>query len=506
MGTLACDNEKIERMFNEFAKTRDTRLRDELVLAHRNLARFLAGRFINSGEPLEDLVQVAIIGLIRAIDRYDPERGLRFDTFAAPTIIGEIKHHFRDNKWLLKVPRLEIELSVKVFKCSDRMSQVLGREPTFEEISQELNLPVEVIIDAIVAGQTYDVESLDSKLNKGDSESSSSVGEMIGGIDSSIENFVAYGDLRLALDRIDPRLKTVIDYRYFIGLSQAEVAKRMNIHQSWASALQIKALKQLRTVMEKIAREDGALLDNPEIGQIIELSKKTAVKREEIPVSDVSNAVSEGQENHSNTNKVVSLGLKEARMVLVLGTCFPNGEKFSLNYQELALIVGLPTGESASSCLYTLVNKGFLQREGNRSNLVLSVIKNTRFMVNYRNIKGGHEIFPGLCVEPGECETDSLAQRLMGMDKYSEIVKEWKTAILGKDFTEELKKGKDSNTVPHIEEKKTEYVDYQPTVQTELVKESRPELERLNSMKIACEYILEAFETAIEGILRATNR
>src|SRR5439155_3117076 len=119
-----------ERLLDEYRRTRDPRIREQLVLMHETLVRFLAAKFANRGEPLEDLVQVGLIGLINAIDRYDADRGTKLSTYATPTIVGEIKRHFRDKAWNLKVPRRLQELNLQVVRANDALAQRLGRAPT----------------------------------------------------------------------------------------------------------------------------------------------------------------------------------------------------------------------------------------------------------------------------------------------------------------------------------------------------------------------------------------
>ena len=131
---------------------------------HQNLVRFLAGKFANRGEPLEDLVQVGVIGLINAIDRFDPDRGTKFSTYATPTIVGEIRRHFRDKAWSLKVPRRLQELNLAANKAAEELSQRLGHPPTIQEIAEEVGATEEETLEAIELGNAYDTVSLDSKL------------------------------------------------------------------------------------------------------------------------------------------------------------------------------------------------------------------------------------------------------------------------------------------------------------------------------------------------------
>ena len=130
------DKEQLMRTFEAFASTRDPKLRDELIEAHLGLAEYLARRFANRGEPLDDLVQVASLGLVKAVERFDPERGLEFTTFATPTIVGELKRHFRDKGWAVRVPRRVQELHLRVTRVIDDLATEFGRSPTVQEIAR----------------------------------------------------------------------------------------------------------------------------------------------------------------------------------------------------------------------------------------------------------------------------------------------------------------------------------------------------------------------------------
>src|SRR2546429_21686 len=130
------DKAALLRVSADFAESRDPKLRDELIEAHLGLAEYLARRFTNRGEPLDDLVQVASLGLVKAVERFDPSRGLEFTTFATPTIVGELKRHFRDKGWAVRVPRRVQELHLRVTRVIDDLALELGRSPTVQEIAQ----------------------------------------------------------------------------------------------------------------------------------------------------------------------------------------------------------------------------------------------------------------------------------------------------------------------------------------------------------------------------------
>ena len=148
-GKDAWDKERTHELFRLYKEKGDEEARDQLIVSHLNLVRFLASKFKNRGEPLDDLVQVGTIGLIKAIDRFDPERGLEFTTYATPTILGEIKRHFRDKGWSIRVPRRLQELSAKVNQATDELTVELQRSPSVEEIAAKLGVGAEEILEAM---------------------------------------------------------------------------------------------------------------------------------------------------------------------------------------------------------------------------------------------------------------------------------------------------------------------------------------------------------------------
>src|SRR5438105_13494106 len=143
------DRDELRRKFAEYAQTRDQALRDELVAAHLGLAEYLARRFANRGEPLDDLVQVASVGLLKAVERFDADRGLEFSTFATPTIVGELKRHFRDKGWAVRVPRRVQELHLRMSSVVAQLAQELGRSPTINEVASRSDASEEEVLEAM---------------------------------------------------------------------------------------------------------------------------------------------------------------------------------------------------------------------------------------------------------------------------------------------------------------------------------------------------------------------
>lgn len=241
----------VEDHFTEYYRTRDPALRDKLVVLHLSLVRYLASKFANRGEPIEDLVQVGTIGLINAVDRFDPLRGNRFSTYAAPTIVGEIKRHFRDKAWNLKVPRRLQELNLATAKAVELLTQATGRSPTISEIAQYLHITEEETVEAIELGNAYETISLDSRMESQGESTPLTLAEFIGGDDDALLDVEAFDDLREAIRNLDEREQMIIALRFFSDLSQTEVAHRLRISQMHVSRLQQKALRKLKMLLAK---------------------------------------------------------------------------------------------------------------------------------------------------------------------------------------------------------------------------------------------------------------
>lgn len=238
-------------LFEKFQRTHDPAVREQLILAHMNLVRYLARKFANRGEPLEDLIQVGMIGLINAIDRFDPNRGIRFATYATPTIVGEIRRYFRDRGWAVKVPRRLQELSLAASKAADDLAQDLNRAPTVAEIAARLAVSEEEALEAIDLGDLYQLPSLDSALGEDSDDSHAVLADYVGEVDAEMERFERRTRLAQAVNALPPREKQIIQLRFFHNLSQTEVAKRMKISQMHVSRLQHRALERLREMMRE---------------------------------------------------------------------------------------------------------------------------------------------------------------------------------------------------------------------------------------------------------------
>ncbi len=219
-------------------------IRDQLVRMHLPLVEYLARRFRNRGEPLDDLTQVATIGLIKSVDRFDPERGVEFSTYATPTIVGEIKRHFRDKGWAIRVPRRLQELKLSLTKATSELSQTLGRSPTVSEIAAHLQMTEEEVLEGLESANAYSAVSLDAP-DSGDDEAPA-VADTLGVQDESLEGVEYRESLKPLLEKLPPREKRILLLRFFGNMTQSQIAAELGISQMHVSRLLARTLAQLR--------------------------------------------------------------------------------------------------------------------------------------------------------------------------------------------------------------------------------------------------------------------
>lgn len=240
---------ELERLSYEYAITRDPELREVLILHHQRLVRSIVARFSGSEEPIEDLVQVGTIGLINALDRYDPSQGTRFSTYATPTILGEIRRYFRDKAVGIKIPRWLQELQQAIRRTINELTLSLGRAPSPQEVALHLEVCEEHILLAMESQEAGNLLSLDTCLEGSSNAESPSMQELIGQPDRLLNDFERYGDLRGALNALGDREREVISMRFYDELSQAKIAQRLNISQMHVSRLQQRALRHLKDLL-----------------------------------------------------------------------------------------------------------------------------------------------------------------------------------------------------------------------------------------------------------------
>ncbi|WP_200427872.1 RNA polymerase sigma factor SigF [Streptomyces sp. NE5-10] len=225
-------------------------LRNRLVRMHLPLVEHLARRFRNRGEPLDDLTQVATIGLIKSVDRFDPERGVEFSTYATPTVVGEIKRHFRDKGWAVRVPRRLQELRLSLTTATAELSQQHGRSPTVHELAERLGISEEEVLEGLESANAYSTLSLD--VPDTDDESPA-VADTLGAEDEALEGVEYRESLKPLLEGLPPREKRILLLRFFGNMTQSQIAQEVGISQMHVSRLLARTLAQLR---EKLLVEE----------------------------------------------------------------------------------------------------------------------------------------------------------------------------------------------------------------------------------------------------------
>jgi RNA polymerase sigma-B factor len=226
-----------------------TSARDSLVHLHLPLVEHCARRFRNRGEPLEDLVQVGTIGLIKSIDRFDSDRGVEFSTYATPTIIGEVKRYFRDKGWAIRVPRRLQELRMQIGSATAELTQSLGRSPTPRELAEAIGCSVEEIVEGIESSNAYSTLSLDASDDGEDG--TATMLDAIGIDDEGLEHVEIRESIKPLLDRLQPREKKILLLRFFKNMTQSQIAEEIGVSQMHVSRLLNRTLEQLRTSLEE---------------------------------------------------------------------------------------------------------------------------------------------------------------------------------------------------------------------------------------------------------------
>ncbi|HET7328462.1 MAG TPA: RNA polymerase sigma factor SigF [Nocardioidaceae bacterium] len=219
-------------------------IRNQLVQLHLPLVDHLARRFRNRGEPLDDLVQVGSIGLIKSVDRFDPERQVEFSTYATPTIVGEIKRHFRDKGWAIRVPRRLQELRLSLSTATADLTQELGRAPTVAEIAERIGVNQDDVLEGLESANAYSTLSLDAP-EAGETEGPS-MADALGTDDDALEGVEYRESLKPLLAQLEPREKRILLLRFFKGMTQSQIAADVGISQMHVSRVLARTLTQLR--------------------------------------------------------------------------------------------------------------------------------------------------------------------------------------------------------------------------------------------------------------------
>ncbi len=244
-GKPAWDKERTRELFRRYKEEGDEEAREQLIVSHVNLVRYIAAKFKNRGEPLDDLIQVGTIGLIKAIDRFDPSRGLEFTTYATPTIMGEIKRHFRDKGWTIRVPRRLQELSAKVNSATDELTARLQRSPSIEEVAEYLGTTADEVLEAMESSSAYSSVPLEAQGGNEDDDAPSVIDRY-----ASVDGDLEASDDRMVLEEVIGEFpeadQQAIRMRFIDGMTQVEIAKRLGISQVQVSRMLRRALRRIQ--------------------------------------------------------------------------------------------------------------------------------------------------------------------------------------------------------------------------------------------------------------------
>lgn len=233
-------------LFARLRSSNDAQAREQLIERYLPLARRLARRYQHTDEPLDDLVQVASMGLVKAVDRFDSSRQVMFSSYAVPTILGELKRHFRDRTWSVRVPRDLQELALRVDQTLTRLSAGRQRAPTVAEIAVAMEVSEEQVLDAMEAMGAYRASSLDAP-RSGREEEPETVADALGSTDTGFDRAEARAALAPLFSRISERERVVLELRFGEDLTQAEIGERIGVSQMQVSRLIRQALARLRS-------------------------------------------------------------------------------------------------------------------------------------------------------------------------------------------------------------------------------------------------------------------
>ncbi|MEA2293006.1 MAG: polymerase sigma-B factor [Solirubrobacteraceae bacterium] len=238
------------RLLERYHRSGDRAAREEVVQRFLPLARQLARRYAGAGEPLEDLVQVASLGLVKAVDRFDPGRAVAFSSFAVPTILGELKRHFRDKGWSVRVPRDLQELALRLDRTSEELGRELGRAPTTAEVAERLAVSEEEILEAREAAHAYRAVSLDRPRTE-DDDGGPAVADAMGGDDPGFRRAEDAATVDQLLRVLAPREREVLRLRFVEDLTQQEIGDRIGVSQMHVSRLIRQAIARLGEAAEE---------------------------------------------------------------------------------------------------------------------------------------------------------------------------------------------------------------------------------------------------------------
>ncbi len=244
----------VNALLRAYHRDGDREAREQALVELMPLVRALASRYAGRGEPLEDLVQVGALGLIKAVDRFDVDRGVEFSSYAVPTIVGEIRRHFRDKAWAMHVPRRLKELSVRLSRVLDELTTELGRSPTIAELAAATSVEEEDVIDALDSANAYSTRSLHATFDDGDE---TTLADKLGADEAGYTEVEDGSLVAAGLDALDERERRIVELRFFEEKTQSQIAAEVGISQMHVSRLLRSALATMRGRIEEVATSDG---------------------------------------------------------------------------------------------------------------------------------------------------------------------------------------------------------------------------------------------------------
>jgi RNA polymerase sigma-B factor len=243
----------VDALLIAYHREGDRDARERALVELMPLVRALASRYAGRGEPLEDLVQVGALGLVKAVDRFDVDRGVEFSSYAVPTIVGEIRRHFRDKAWAMHVPRRIKELSVRLARVLDELTNELGRSPTVAELAEAAGAEEEEVIDALDSAHAYSTRSLHAPFEDGGDDS---LAEKLGEEETGYRDVEDGSIVATGLDALDERERRIVELRFFEEMTQSQIAAEVGISQMHVSRLLRRALVKMRGRIEEVTASD----------------------------------------------------------------------------------------------------------------------------------------------------------------------------------------------------------------------------------------------------------
>lgn len=240
-----------KELFKKYKETKDMEIRNELINRYLYIGEILSKKYINRGIEYEDIYQVASLGLIYAIERYDIDKGFEFSSFATPTIIGEIKKHFRDKGWSIRVPRRIQELSKKINITKNTLQQTLQRTPRIKDIAEYLECTEEEIMEAMEASQAYTPRSLDLTYDNDGEDKDIKMGDLIGELDKNFDTIENYDFIKRAMEKLNEVEKKVLTDRFFDTKTQIQVATELGVSQMTISRMEKKVIEKMKKELDK---------------------------------------------------------------------------------------------------------------------------------------------------------------------------------------------------------------------------------------------------------------